>query len=48
MVMSFVGTRPEVAKCIITADVVRGEAEPVLKFRKEAKGSEQLLLEKEA
>ncbi|MBR0468522.1 MAG: ATP-dependent Clp protease ATP-binding subunit ClpX [Mogibacterium sp.] len=41
-------SRPEVDKCIITADVVRGEAEPVLKFRKSAKESEQLLLEKEA
>ena len=41
-------SRPEVDKCIITAAVVRGEAEPVLMLRKEAKGSEQLTLEMEA
>ena len=41
-------SRPEVDKCIITADVVNGVAEPVLILRGEAKGSEQLHKEKEA
>ena len=40
-------SRPEVEKCIITADVVRGEADPVLILKGEAKGSEHLV-EKEA
>jgi len=41
-------SRPEVDKCIITAAVVRGEAEPVLMLKTEAKGSDQLTLEMEA
>jgi len=41
-------SRPEVDKCIINADVVRGEAEPVLMLRGEAKGREDLQMEKEA
>jgi ATP-dependent Clp protease ATP-binding subunit ClpX len=41
-------SRPEVDKCIITADVVRGEAEPVLIVKGEANNSEQVKLEKEA
>ena len=41
-------SRPEVEKCIITADVVNGEAEPVLFIKGEAKESKQLKTEKEA
>jgi ATP-dependent Clp protease ATP-binding subunit ClpX len=41
-------SRPEVDKCIITADVVKGEAEPVLILRGEAKDSKPLHTEKEA
>ena len=41
-------SRPDVDKCIITAAVVNGDAEPVLMLRKEAKENEQLTLEKEA
>jgi ATP-dependent Clp protease ATP-binding subunit ClpX len=41
-------SRPEVEKCLITADVVNGEAEPVLFIKGEAKGSEHLQTEKEA
>ena len=47
-VMFELPSRPEVDKCIITAAVVRGEAEPVLVLKKEAKENEQLTLEKEA
>ena len=47
-VMFELPSRPEVDKCIITAAVVRGEAEPVLMLKKEAKENEQLTLEKEA
>ena len=41
-------SRPEVEKCIITADVVNGEAEPVLFIKGEAKESKQFKTEKEA
>ena len=41
-------SRPEVEKCIITAGVVRGEAEPVLIVKGEAADKEQLQMEKEA
>ena len=41
-------SRPDVDKCIITAAVVNGDAEPVLMLRKEVKENEQLTLEKEA
>jgi hypothetical protein len=37
-----------VEKCIITAGVVSGEADPVLILKGEAKDSEQLHAEKEA
>jgi ATP-dependent Clp protease ATP-binding subunit ClpX len=40
-------SRPEVEKCIITADVVNGEAEPKLILRKELKEPEKVM-EKEA
>ena len=41
-------SRPEVDRCIITEGVVKGESEPVLMFRKEAKETEKLQIEKEA
>ena len=41
-------SKPEVAKCIITADVVSGESEPVLVLRDEINDSEELQMEKEA
>jgi ATP-dependent Clp protease ATP-binding subunit ClpX len=41
-------SRPEVEKCMITADVVKGEAEPVLILKGEAKNSEDTKQEKEA
>ena len=40
-------SRPEVEKCIITADVVNGDAEPKLILRKELKEPDKVL-EKEA
>jgi ATP-dependent Clp protease ATP-binding subunit ClpX len=40
-------SRPEVEKCIITADVVNGDAEPKLILRKELKEPEKVM-EKEA
>ena len=41
-------SRPEVDKCIITADVVRGEAEPKLILRKELAEPKEKIDEKEA
>ena len=41
-------SRPEVEKCIITAGVVKGEADPVLILRGEAKDSDHTHMEKEA
>ncbi|MBQ9272241.1 MAG: AAA family ATPase [Mogibacterium sp.] len=41
-------SRPEVASCTITADVVRGEAEPVLGLRQEVKETGKKQIEKEA
>lgn len=41
-------SRPEVDKCIITADVVRGEAEPKLILRKELAEPKKKIDEKEA
>lgn len=41
-------SRPEVARCTITADVVNNGAEPLLMLRKELKEPEEMQMEKEA
>ena len=48
-IMYEIPSRPDVKQCIITADVVRGEAEPKLVLKKEKKKDEDILeIEKEA